>query len=56
MPPGISTVRVDRHSGLLAASSDPDAINEVMKSEDVTRLATQPAQQEDEQRGAYDVF
>ena len=56
MPPGISTVRIDRHSGLLAAANDPDAINEVMKTEDVTRLATQPAHQEDEQREAYDVF
>lgn len=58
MPPGISRVRIDRASGLLAAAGDPDAILEVMKAEDATRLASQPPptdEQNSEQR-AYDVF
>jgi penicillin-binding protein 1A len=58
MPPGISKVRIDPYSGLLAAASEPGAILEVMKAEDATRLATQPppTNANDEQREAYDVF
>ncbi|MEO7326828.1 MAG: penicillin-binding protein 1A [Dokdonella sp.] len=59
MPPGITRVRIDPVSGLLAAAGEPGAILEVMKTEDATRLASQPAQSEDtngEQREAYDVF
>jgi len=59
MPSGITKVRIDPSSGLLAAAGDPGAILEVMKTEDATRLASQPAQNEDEngeQTKAYDVF
>ena len=59
MPEGIARVRIDRTSGLLAGAGDPDAILEVMKSEDASRLATQPSPDEDashERREAYDVF
>jgi len=59
MPPGISKVRIDPGSGTLASSSDSGAILEVLKSEDVARLAAQPPQgeqQNGEQREAYDVF
>jgi len=59
MPPGITKVRIDPASGLLAAVGDPGAILEVMKTEDATRLASQPAQNEEEngeQNKAYDVF
>jgi penicillin-binding protein 1A len=59
MPPGITRVRIDPASGLLAAAGDPGALLEVMKAEDATRLATQPAQNQDEngeQHEAYDVF
>jgi len=58
MPPGIAKVRIDAASGLLAAADDPGAILEVMKTEDATRLATQPAQSDEssEQHEAYDVF
>ncbi len=58
MPPGISKVRIDPSSGALASASDPGAILEVLKSEDVARLAAQPMQeqQQSEQREAYDVF
>jgi penicillin-binding protein 1A len=59
MPPGISKVRIDPGSGTLASASDSGAILEVLKSEDVARLAAQPPQgeqQNGEQREAYDVF
>ena len=59
MPPGISKVRIDPATGALASASDSGAILEVLKSEDVARLAAQPAQdaqKNGEQREAYDVF
>ncbi|MBN8480296.1 MAG: penicillin-binding protein 1A [Xanthomonadales bacterium] len=56
MPPGISTARVDRASGLLAPAGDPDSIVEYFRTEDVARLAARPDQQDEEQREAYDVF
>lgn len=59
MPPGISRVRIDPSSGALASAGDPGAILEVIKSEDVARLAAQPPpdqEQNGEQREAYDVF
>jgi penicillin-binding protein 1A len=59
MPPGISKVRIDPSTGTLASASDSGAILEVLKSEDVARLAAQPAQdaqKNGEQREAYDVF
>lgn len=56
MPPGITTARVDRSSGLLAPAGDPDSISEFFKTEDVARLATRPDPQDEEQREAYDVF
>ena len=59
MPPGISKVRIDPATGALASAADSGAILEVLKSEDVARLAAQPsqdAQQNGEQREAYDVF
>jgi penicillin-binding protein 1A len=56
MPPGITTARIDRDSGLLAPAGDPDSMIEYFKSEDVDRLATRPDSQEEEQREAYDVF
>ena len=59
MPPGISKVRIDPATGALASAADGGAILEVLKSEDVARLAAQPPQdlqQNGEQREAYDVF
>ncbi|MDR2012914.1 MAG: penicillin-binding protein 1A [Rhodanobacter sp.] len=55
MPPGVTRVRIDPASGLLAAADAPDAILEVMKTEDATRLAQAP-NTDDKQRDAYDVF
>jgi penicillin-binding protein 1A len=58
MPPGIARVRIDAATGLLAAAGDPGAILEVMKTEDATRLASQPPPTDEtsEQHEAYDVF
>lgn len=57
MPPGISTVLINRQSGLPTAIGDPDGMNEMFKVEDVDRLRNQATQQkeQDEQR-AYDIF
>lgn len=57
MPPGISTVLINRNSGLPTAAGDPDGINEMFKVEDVDRLRSQAAQQkEQDQQHAYDIF
>jgi penicillin-binding protein 1A len=57
MPPGISTVLVNRESGLPTAAGDPNGINEMLKVEDVDRLRNQAAQQqEQDQQHAYDIF
>lgn len=56
MPPGITTARIDRDSGLLAPAGDPDSMIEFFKTEDVNQLAARPDQREEEQREAYDVF
>src|SRR5574337_1613357 len=55
MPPGISTVWINRDSGLPTATTDPDGINEIFKVEDVDRLRSQAAQQkEQDQQHDYD--
>jgi penicillin-binding protein 1A len=58
MPPGIATARIDPETGLLAPASQPDAILEVFKAEDIPRLAARSdeTRQNSEQRAAYDVF
>jgi penicillin-binding protein 1A len=56
MPPGISTLLVNRDSGLPAAAGDPNAMNEILKVEDVDRLRTRAAQQQQDQQHAYDIF
>jgi penicillin-binding protein 1A len=59
MPPGISTVQINRTSGMPTVAGDPDAMPEIMKVEDVDRLrqqATQQQQQDDPQQHAYDIF
>lgn len=57
MPPGISTVWINRYSGLPSATGDPDAISEMLKVEDLDRLRQQAAQQkEQDQQHAYDIF
>ncbi|MDO1529074.1 penicillin-binding protein 1A [Fulvimonas sp. R45] len=59
MPPGISTVLINRDSGLPTTASDPDAMPEIFKVEDVDRLRAQAAQQQQQnkdQQHAYDIF
>ncbi|MHB1057345.1 MAG: penicillin-binding protein 1A [Rhodanobacter sp.] len=57
MPPGISTVLINRQSGLPTAPGDPDSMNEMFKVEDIDRLRSQAAQQkEQDQQHAYDIF
>ena len=57
MPPGISTVLINRQSGLPTSAGDPDAMNEMIKVEDIDRLRDQAAQQkEQDQQHAYDIF
>jgi len=57
MPPGISTVLINRQNGLPTSSGDPDGMNEMFKVEDIDRLRTQAAQQkEQDQQHAYDIF
>jgi penicillin-binding protein, 1A family len=57
MPPGISTVLINRQNGLPTAADDPDSMNEIFKVEDVDRLRSQAAQQkEQDQQHAYDIF
>jgi penicillin-binding protein 1A len=57
MPPGISTVLIDRDSGLPASAGDPNAMPEIFKVEDVDRLRAKAAQQQDkDQQHAYDIF
>lgn len=57
MPPGISTLLINRESGLPTSADDPNSMNEIFKVEDVDRLRTQATQQKDQdQQHAYDIF
>ncbi|WP_430387616.1 penicillin-binding protein 1A [Dyella sp. 20L07] len=58
MPPGISTVQIDRSSGLPAGTGDPNSMPEIFKVEDVDRLRNQANQQQEDQdqQHAYDIF
>ncbi|WP_199099368.1 penicillin-binding protein 1A [Dyella sp. ASV21] len=58
MPPGISTVVIDRSSGLPAGAGDPNGMSEILKVEDVDRLRNQANQQQEDQdqQHAYDIF
>jgi len=57
MPPGISTVWINRDSGLPTAADDPNGMNEIFKVEDVDRLRAQAAQQkEQDKQHAYEIF
>ena len=59
MPPGISTVQINRESGLPTSAGDPDAMSEIFKVEDIDRLhnqALQQQQQNQDQQQANDIF
>jgi len=58
MPPGITTVQIDRASGLPAGAGNPNSMPEIFKVEDVDRLRNQANQQQEDQdqQHAYDIF
>jgi penicillin-binding protein 1A len=58
MPPGITTVQINRSSGLPSEAGDPNGMPEMFKVEDVDRLRQQASQQQEdsEQQHAYDIF
>ena len=58
MPPGITTLTIDRSTGLPAAAVDTNTMSEMFKVEDLDRLRSQAAQQQQEQdkQHAYDIF
>ncbi|NII09810.1 penicillin-binding protein 1A [Oleiagrimonas sp. C23AA] len=58
MPPGITTLTINKHSGLPTSVDDPDAMKEYFKVEDVDRLRAKAKQQQEtkEQQHAYDIF
>jgi penicillin-binding protein 1A len=58
MPPGITTVQIDRSSGLPAGADDTNVMSEYFKVEDVDRLRNQANQQQEDQdqQHAYDIF
>ncbi|WNL46919.1 penicillin-binding protein 1A [Dyella sp. BiH032] len=58
MPPGITTVQINRSSGLPSEAGDPNAMPEIFKVEDVDRLRQQASQQQEDpdQQHAYDIF
>jgi penicillin-binding protein 1A len=58
MPPGITTVQINRSSGLPTEAGDPNAMPEIFKVEDVDRLRQQASQQQEDpdQQHAYDIF
>ncbi|WP_329743546.1 penicillin-binding protein 1A [Dyella sp. A6] len=57
MPPGISTILINRDTGLPTTASDPNSMPEIFKVEDVDRLRAKAAQQQDkDQQHAYNIF
>ncbi|HEX5304709.1 MAG TPA: penicillin-binding protein 1A [Dyella sp.] len=58
MPPGITTLTIDRSTGLPAPPGDTNTMSEMFKVEDVDKLRSQAAQQQQEQdkQHAYDIF
>ncbi|MGO4701038.1 penicillin-binding protein 1A [Dyella sp. 2RAB6] len=58
MPPGVTTVQIDRSSGLPSEPGNPNAMPEMFKVEDVDRLRQQASQQQEDpdQQHAYDIF
>ncbi|MEW5836284.1 MAG: penicillin-binding protein 1A [Pseudomonadota bacterium] len=58
MPPGISTITIDRTTGLPAPPGDTNTMPEIFKVEDLDKLRSQAAQQQQDQdkKHAYDIF
>ena len=58
MPPGITTLLINKQTGLPTTLDDPDAMEEYFKVEDVPKLreAAKQRKQAQEQQHAYDIF
>lgn len=58
MPPGITTVTINKQTGLPTSAGDPGAMQEIFKVEDVAHLREMARQQkhQKEQQKAYDIF
>ncbi len=57
-PPGITTLLINKKTGLLTTKDDPDAMPEIFKVEDVPHLKemARKAKQDKNQKHAYDIF
>mgnify|MGYP001054515856 FL=1 len=55
MPPGISTLLINKESGLPTTPDDPNSMQEIFKVEDVDALRKRAAEQKGQQH-AYDIF
>ena len=55
MPPGISTLLINKESGLPTTPDDPNSMQEIFKVEDVDKLRKRAAEQKGQQH-AYDIF
>lgn len=57
-PPGITTITINKHTGLPTRAGDPDAMQEIFKVEDVGRLREQAKQEkrQEQQQKAFDIF
>jgi penicillin-binding protein 1A len=57
-PPGITTLLINKKTGLPTTSDDPDAMPEIFKVEDVPHLQelARKAKQDKNQKHAYDIF
>lgn len=55
MPPGISTLLINKESGLPTTPDDPNSMQEIFKVEDVEALRKRAAEQKGQQH-AYDIF
>ncbi|KGI76842.1 penicillin-binding protein 1A [Oleiagrimonas soli] len=57
-PPGITSLLINRNTGLPTTADDPDAMPEIFKVEDVPHLQelARKAKQDQNQKHAYDIF
>ncbi|MEO8748222.1 MAG: penicillin-binding protein 1A [Rhodanobacter sp.] len=55
MPPGITTLLINKESGLPTTPDDPNSMPEIFKVEDVDKLRKRAAEQKGQQH-AYDIF
>jgi len=56
MPPGITTMLINRESGWPTSQGDPSAMQEIFKVEDIDRIHNQAQQQSQDQEQTNDIF